>query len=86
MPAETHEKRRFHRMRPNGPMPKTGIIYADLKSQPIGCNIVDVSAGGACIEVHGSGPIPKRFILNHGGIKKNCYLVWQKGRRIGVSF
>jgi hypothetical protein len=73
-------------MRPSGLALKSGTIFADLKSQPIACNIVDVSAGGACIEVHGSASIPKRFILNHGGVKKTCYLVWQKGRRIGVSF
>jgi hypothetical protein len=86
MATGTHENRRFHRMRPSGLALKSGTIFADLKSQPIACNIVDVSAGGACIEVHGSASIPKRFILNHGGVKKTCYLVWQKGRRIGVSF
>lgn len=73
-------------MRPSGLTPKNGTIFADLKSQPIACNIVDISAGGACIEVHGSAPIPKRFTLSHGSVKKSCYLVWQKGRRIGVAF
>lgn len=86
MPAETHENRRFHRVRPSGLVPRSGTIFADLKSQPVAVNIVDVSAGGACIEVQGSAPIPKRFILHHAGVKKNCYLVWQKGRRVGVSF
>jgi hypothetical protein len=86
MTAGTHENRRFHRMRPSGPTAKNGTIFADLKSQPIACSIVDTSAGGACIEVHGSAPIPKKFILNQGGVKKTCYLVWQKGRRVGVSF
>jgi hypothetical protein len=52
----------------------------------IGCNVVDISAGGACIEVHGTEAIPARFILHHGGVKKSCRIVWQKGRRIGVSF
>jgi hypothetical protein len=50
------------------------------------CNVVDISAGGACIEVHGIEAIPARFILHHGGVKKSCRIVWQKGRRIGVSF
>jgi hypothetical protein len=79
-------KRRYHRVRPGGLVSATGIIFADLKSSPTACNVVDVSAGGACIEVHGSDGIPKKFILNHGGVKKLCRLVWQKGRRIGVSF
>jgi hypothetical protein len=86
MATGTHENRRFHRVRPSGLALKNGTIFTDLKSQPVACNIVDVSAGGACIEVHGSAPIPKRFILNHGGVRKSCYLVWQKGRRVGVSF
>ena len=58
----------------------------DLKKPAIACNVVDISAGGACIEVHGTEAIPARFILNHGGVKKSCRIVWQKGRRIGVSF
>jgi hypothetical protein len=80
------EKRRFHRIRPSGLVPKSGTIFADLKSPATGCTIVDISAGGACIDVHGNNAIPRRFTLNHGGVKKSCYLVWQKGRRIGVSF
>jgi hypothetical protein len=73
-------------MRPAGANAQRGTIYADLKSPAVACNIVDVSAGGACIEVHGGDAIPKTFILNHGGVKKTCRVVWQKGRRVGVSF
>lgn len=80
------EKRRFHRIRPSGLVAKTATIFANLKSPPTACSIVDISAGGACIDVHGSDAIPRRFTLNHGGVKKSCYLVWQKGRRIGVAF
>jgi hypothetical protein len=79
-------QRRFHRVRPTGLVSKTGTIFADLKSAPNPCSIVDLSAGGACIEVHGSDPIPNRFILNHGGVKKTCRVVWQKFRRVGVAF
>jgi hypothetical protein len=79
------EHRRFHRIRPTG-QGRAGTIFVDLKTPTTACNIVDISAGGACIDVHGAGAIPKRFVLNHGGVKKSCRLVWQKGRRIGVSF
>ena len=78
--------RRFHRIRPAGLVSKTGTIFADRKSAPNACSIVDISAGGACIEVHGSGAIPNRFILNHGGVQKTCRVVWQKFRRVGVTF
>jgi hypothetical protein len=80
------EHRRYHRVRPAGLVSKTGTLFADLKSRPTLCNIIDLSAGGACIDVPGSGAIPLKFILNHGGVKKSCRVVWQKGRRIGVSF
>jgi hypothetical protein len=80
------EHRRFHRVRPAGLVSKTGALFADLKSRPIVCNIIDLSAGGACIDVHGGDAIPRKFILNHGGVKKTCRVVWQKGRRVGVTF
>lgn len=79
------EHRRYHRIRPSGSA-RAGSIFVDVKKPATACNIIDVSAGGACLEVHGTEAIPKRFILNQGGIKKSCRLVWQKGRRIGVSF
>jgi hypothetical protein len=45
-----------------------------------------MSAGGACLEVGGQAAIPRRFVLLHGGVKKKCSLIWQTGRRFGVSF
>jgi len=78
--------RRFHRVRPTGLVSRTGTIFVDLKSPATVCNIVDLSAGGACLEVHGSDDIPKKFILNHGGVQKSCRMVWQQGRRVGVAF
>jgi hypothetical protein len=79
-------QRRFHRVRPSRPAAGAAAIFVDLKKPPIACNVVDVSAGGACIVVHGAETIPKKFILNHGGVQKSCRIVWQKGRRVGVSF
>jgi len=62
------------------------MMFADLKSPATNCDVVDISAGGACLDVHGAQPIPKRFVLSHGGVRKSCRIVWQKGRRIGVAF
>lgn len=80
------EQRRFLRVRPSGLVPKTATLFANLKSAVITCTVLDTSAGGACLEVHGTAAIPTRFILNHGGVKKNCRVVWQKSRRIGVCY
>lgn len=79
------EQRRYHRVRPSAPG-RAGSIFADMKKPAVACDVVDISAGGACLQVHGSEAIPARFVLNHGGVKKSCRIVWQKGRRIGVSF
>jgi len=69
------------------PRPGQGRVDFCRSEKPvIACNVVDISAGGACIEVHGADTIPTRFILNHGGVKRSCHVVWQKGRRVGVSF
>jgi hypothetical protein len=65
---------------------KTGIIFEGLGGVSTACTIVDLSAGGACLDVHGGDDIPKRFMLNHAGVRKSCLVVWQKGRRVGVCF
>ncbi len=80
------EHRRFQRVRPTGIISRAATIFVDLQSPQINCDLLDISAGGACLNVHGEAAIPRKFILNHGGSKKNCRVVWQKGRRIGVSF
>jgi hypothetical protein len=80
------EKRRFHRVRPTGLVSKTATIFVNLQSPQIGYDLVDIGAGGACLDVHGEAPIPRKFVLRHSGVNKNCRVVWQKGRRIGVSF
>jgi len=67
-------------------MSRTGKIFVDLTAPAINCDIVDISAGGACIIVHGASEIPKKFILLYGGAKKSCRMVWIKGRRVGLSF
>ena len=80
------ENRRFVRVRPAGLVSRSGKIIINAKAPTIDCGIVDLSACGACLEVDNGATLPKRFILLHGGTKKSCALVWQKGRRIGVSF
>ena len=80
------EKRRFARIRPSGLVSRVAAIVVDPKKPVITCNVIDLSAGGACLELPGQMPLPKRFVLVHGGTRKKCSLVWQAGRRFGVSF
>jgi hypothetical protein len=81
------EKRRFVRSRPAGLVSRAATIIVDPKKPVITCSVVDLSAGGACLEFNGQhSPLPRRFVLLHGGVKKKCSVVWQTGRRFGVSF
>jgi hypothetical protein len=79
-------QRRFARVRPSGLMPKSGKIIVDLKKPALDCEVVDISAGGAHLAVHGSDAIPPRFTFLYSGSKKLCRAVWVKGRRVGVTF
>ncbi len=81
-----HENRRFARIRPSGLVSRVAAIVVDLKKPVIACNVIDLSAGGACLELANQMLIPKRFVLVHAGTRKKCNLVWQAGRRLGVSF
>ena len=80
------ENRRFVRIRPSGLVSKLGKIIVDQRAPVIDCTIIDLSAGGACLEVGSDAAIPRRFVLLHGGTKKKCSMVWKTGRRLGVSF
>jgi len=80
------ENRRHVRVRPAGLVSRAGKIIVNPRVPVIDCNVIDLSAGGACLEVLGSGDIPRRFVLFHGGTKKSCSVVWQKGRRCGVRY
>ena len=80
------DRRRFARVRPSGLVSKTGLIIVDPKKPGIECTIVDLSAGGACIDVPDPSVLPKRFVLLHGKTKKSCLVMWRTRRRIGVQF
>lgn len=79
-------QRRFTRIRPSGLLSRSGKIIIDVKSPVIDCNVIDYSAGGACLEVFTRTSLPKRFELLYSGTKKKCRLVWVNGSRVGVSF
>jgi hypothetical protein len=53
---------------------------------PIECRVVDLSAGGACLELPRAYDLPNRFEFLHGGTKRFCTLAWTRGFRIGVSY
>lgn len=82
----SRENRRFARVRPSGLVSRTAKIIIDAKSPALDCYVVDLSSGGACIEVSNPAAVPKRFVLLHGKTKKSCLVMWKAGRRLGVQF
>jgi hypothetical protein len=78
--------RRFARVKPGGRVSSAAKIVTGPKDPMIDCALVDLSAGGACLEVTSSVSLPARFELVHGNIRKRCRVVWKEGRRIGVAF
>ena len=80
------DRRRYARVRPSGLVSKTGTIIVAPNGPTIDCTIVDLSAGGACLDLPDPGRLPNRFVLLHGATRKNCLIMWRKFRRIGVQF
>jgi hypothetical protein len=51
------------------------------------CDITNVSADGACIEMGAHAPLPTRFLLVFAdGRRFHCQRVWQEGMIAGVQF
>jgi len=64
-------------------------IYTDEDPSPIPCMIADISATGARIVVVEDRKMPERFLLlltENGAARRNCHLVWQDERTLGVRF
>ena len=89
MKSTTHvvkDRRRFARVRLSGVVPHTAVIITDPKSPGIPCTLVNISAGGACIEVASPEILTKRFGLLHGKTRKRCVVVWRNHHLVGVKF
>jgi hypothetical protein len=84
-PARGSDKRRFARVRPSGLVSRNARILLP-QAPPIECTVIDMSAGGACLDLPDPERLPARFVLLHGVTKKNCLIKWKKFRRIGVQF
>ena len=79
-------KRRWFRVAPRGLVPRIGKILLGPKTIPIECHIVDLSAGGACLELPRAYDLSGRFEFLHGNTKRFCTLAWARGFRIEISY
>ncbi len=87
MHSSSSSDRRATRVVPSGLVSKTATIFADHKGAPvIECQVVDLSPGGACLELMRETTLPARFTFLHGGVRKKARLGWRNGYRFGVVF
>jgi hypothetical protein len=80
------DKRRSARVKPESLSARTGKILVPGSNVPIECRVVDISAGGACLELTSLIALPKRLEFLHGGVRKVCTLVWTRGYRLGIQY
>ena len=80
------QERRYARVEPRGLVSKSATLIVNLHQPVMDCEVIELSAGGACVFVHGQGDIPNSFTLLHAGVKKACRVMWRRGRRIGLQY
>lgn len=67
---------------------RPGFIFCGAASPLYECFILDISEGGACLEVGELIP-PKAFVLlltPNGSVTRHCVTAWRRGADIGVRF
>jgi hypothetical protein len=79
-----NENRRWIRIKPTGVAQRTGKLL--LGKNLVDCRIVDLSAGGACIELSKACNLPKQFEFIHGRTRMVCSAAWIRGYRVGIKY
>jgi hypothetical protein len=78
------DKRRWTRIKPAGLMQRDGKLL--LGDTLIDCRILDLSAGGACIELLRTCTLPKHFEFINGRSRMVCRVAWMRGSRVGLEY
>ena len=64
----------------------TIVATRQAERAPVDCQVVNLSAGGACLKLHTMLQLPKRFEFLHGATRNVSQLVWQRGYLVGISY
>jgi hypothetical protein len=78
------DKRRWIRIKPAGFAQRTGKLL--FGENLIECRIIDLSAGGACIELSQACNLPKQFEFINGRSRIICHVAWIRGCRVGIEY
>ena len=81
-----HSRRQLSEIARRRRMSKAGTI--EFGGRGIDCSVRNLSDAVAALEVEAPLFIPDRFKLfvSSDQIKRPCYIVWRKEKRIGVAF
>ena len=64
------------------------LLPAELRTETRNatCRVVDLSRGGACLELDSPVPPGREVILHSGAMRTSGKVMWLDGRRCGVRF
>jgi len=81
--AQLMESKRKH---PRRSVSDQGKIIITRPFSMLDCTVLDMSEGGACLEVSAKAQLPPTFELVFAERRRACIVAWQKENRLGVSF
>jgi len=81
--AKLLESKRKH---PRRPVSDRGKIIISRPFSMMDCVVLDMSEGGACLEISVTSQLPPTFELVFAERRRACIVAWQKENRLGVSF
>ena len=67
---------------------KAAFVVLEPGGPWIECAIMDISDGGACLEI-GDLPVPRIFVLvmtPGGRVRRACVTAWRRGELLGARF
>lgn len=64
------------------------LLDAELRSESAGttCRLLDLSRGGACLELDSPISPGREVVLHCGAMQAKGVVVWLRGRRCGIRF
>ena len=86
MTAPDYSDRREHPREPTNL--RARVFYGQGMAHWADCSIVDLSKGGARLQISSIYPLPSRFVLLQllGGVVYDVRVRWRRGDMTGVSF
>lgn len=86
--AEIESRQGNRRSEPRRRVARSATISAHDAPSPVPCVVLDISNGGARLDVHHSASIPQRFrlVIDLEGTERTCEVVWRRENSIGVKF